>query len=132
VICSDECRVELGKDNRVLIWLHFPEWAFSVRFYNPIKLSSVPGCQQRWPTLFSTVPRCLKCFITPYIVGSGCPVKRVQLSSSEKNAIYALHKAGLKGPTIARETGHPLPTIYGVIKHFRQRGTVENKVGHLC
>jgi sugar-specific transcriptional regulator TrmB len=58
--------------------------------------------------------------------------KRVQLSSSEKNAIYALHKAGLKGPTIARETGHPLPTIYGVIEHFRQRGTVENKVGHLC
>ena len=25
---------------------------------------------------FSTVPRCLKCFKTPYSVGSGCPVSR--------------------------------------------------------
>ena len=34
----------------------------------------------------------------------------IQLSLSEKNAIAALHKAGLKGPAITR---------------FRQRGTVE-------
>jgi len=53
--------------------------------------------------------------------------KRVQLSLSEKNAIAALHKAGLKGPAIARETGHPLSTIYGVLKRFRQRGTVESE-----
>jgi IS30 family transposase len=53
--------------------------------------------------------------------------KRVQLSLSEKNAIAALHKAGLKGPAIARETGHSLPTIYVVLKRFKQRGTVENK-----
>jgi transposase len=53
--------------------------------------------------------------------------KRVLLSFSEKNAIAALHKAGLKGPTIARETGHPLSTIYGVLRCFKQRGTVENK-----
>jgi hypothetical protein len=51
----------------------------------------------------------------------------VQLSLSEKNAIAALHKAGLKGPPIAQETRHPLPTIYGVLKCFKQRGTVENK-----
>ena len=52
---------------------------------------------------------------------------RVQLSLSEENTIAALHKAGLKGPAIARETGHPLPTLYGVLKRFKQRGTVENK-----
>ena len=52
---------------------------------------------------------------------------RVQLSLSEKNTIAALHKAGLKGSAIARETGHPLSTIYGVLKRFKQRGTVENK-----
>jgi hypothetical protein len=51
---------------------------------------------------------------------------RVQLSLSE-DTIAALHKAGLKGPAIARETGHPLPTLYGVLKRFKQRGTVENK-----
>jgi len=38
-----------------------------------------------------------------------------------------LHKTGLKGPAIARETGHPLPTIYGVLKRFKQRGTLENE-----
>jgi len=41
----------------------------------------------------------------------------VELFLSEKNVIAALHKAGLKGPTIARETGHPLPTIYGVLNN---------------
>ena len=46
---------------------------------------------------------------------------------SEKNTNAALHKAELKGPAIAWETGHPLPTIYGVLKRFKQRGTVENK-----
>ena len=51
--------------------------------------------------------------------------KRVQLSLSEKNAIAALHKAGLKGPTIKQETGYPLSTVYCVLKRFRQRGTVE-------
>ena len=39
----------------------------------------------------------------------------------------ALQKAGLKGRTIARATGHPQSTIYGVLKCFKQRGTVENK-----
>ena len=53
------------------------------------------------------------------------PPKRVRLSLSEKNAIAALHKAGLKGPAITRETGYPLSTVYGVLKRFRQRGTVE-------
>ena len=53
------------------------------------------------------------------------PPKRAQLSLSEKNAIAALHKAGLKGPAITRETEYPLSTIYGVLKRFRQRGTVE-------
>ena len=52
---------------------------------------------------------------------------RVQLSLCENNAIAALHKAGLKGPTIAGETGHPLSTIYVVLKPFKQRGTVENE-----
>jgi IS30 family transposase len=47
---------------------------------------------------------------------------RVQLSLSEKNTIAALHKAGLKGSAIARETGHPLSTIYGVLKRFKQPG----------
>jgi uncharacterized membrane protein len=51
--------------------------------------------------------------------------KRVQLSLSEKNAIAALHKAALKGPEITRETRYPLSTIYGVLKRFRQRETVE-------
>ena len=53
--------------------------------------------------------------------------KRVQLSLTEKNAIAALHKAGLKGPAITRETGYSLSTVYGVIKRFRQRGTVERE-----
>jgi sugar-specific transcriptional regulator TrmB len=39
----------------------------------------------------------------------------------------ALHKTGLKGPAITQETGPPLPTIYGVLKRFKQRGTVENE-----
>ena len=51
--------------------------------------------------------------------------KRVQLSLSEKNAIAFLHKVGLKGPAITRETGCPMSTVYGVLKRFRQRGTVE-------
>jgi len=53
--------------------------------------------------------------------------KHVQLSLSEKNAIATLHKAGQKGPAMARETGHPLPTIYGVLKRFKELGTVENE-----
>jgi IS30 family transposase len=53
--------------------------------------------------------------------------KRVQLSLPEKNAIPALHKAGLKGQEIARETGLPLPTIYGDLKRFKQRVTKGNK-----
>ena len=53
--------------------------------------------------------------------------KRVQLSLSEKNAIAVLHKVGLKGPTITRETGYPMSTVYGVLKRFRQRGTVETR-----
>ena len=53
--------------------------------------------------------------------------KRVELSLPEKNAIPALHKAGLKGPEIARETGLPLPTIYGDLKRFKQRVTKGNK-----
>jgi hypothetical protein len=53
------------------------------------------------------------------------PPKRVQLSLSEKNTIAALHKAGLKGPAITRETGYPLSTVYGVFKRFRQHATVE-------
>jgi hypothetical protein len=51
----------------------------------------------------------------------------VQLSLSEKNTIATLHKAGLKGPEMTRETGHPLPTIYGVLKRFKELGTVENE-----
>jgi transposase len=53
--------------------------------------------------------------------------KRVHLSLSHENAIAALHKAGLKGPTIKQEMGHSLSTIYDVLKCFKQRGTVENK-----
>ena len=53
--------------------------------------------------------------------------KRVQLSLPEKNAIPALHKAGLKGPTIGREMGLPLPIIYGVLKRFKQRVIKRNK-----
>jgi hypothetical protein len=34
--------------------------------------------------------------------------KRVQLSLSVKNAIAALHKAGLKGSAITWKTGRPL------------------------
>jgi len=44
--------------------------------------------------------------------------KRVQLSLSEKNAIAALHKAGLKGQAIAREMGHPLPNNIWCFKTF--------------
>ena len=55
------------------------------------------------------------------------PPKRVQLSLSEKNTIAALHKAGLKGPAITRETGYLLSTVYGVLKRFRQNGTVEKR-----
>ena len=51
----------------------------------------------------------------------------VQLSLSEKNTIATLHKARLKGPEMARETGHPLPTIYCVLKRFKELGTVENE-----
>ena len=51
--------------------------------------------------------------------------KRVQLSLSEKNAIAALHKAGLKGAAITREMGYPLSTVYCVLKRIRQHGTVE-------
>ena len=53
--------------------------------------------------------------------------KRVQLYLSEKNAIAALQKAGLKGPAITQETGYLLSTVYCVLKCFKQRGTVENK-----
>ena len=53
--------------------------------------------------------------------------KRVQLFLFEKNVIAALHKAGLKGPAAARETGHLLPTIYSVLRRFKQCGTVENE-----
>ncbi|CAG2246911.1 unnamed protein product [Mytilus edulis] len=53
--------------------------------------------------------------------------KRKELSLSEKNAIAALHKAGMKGPDIARQTRHPLPTIYGVLNRFKGRGSLENK-----
>ena len=53
--------------------------------------------------------------------------KHVQLSLFEKNVIAALHKAGLKGPAAAREMGHLLPTIYGVLKCFKQCGTVQNE-----
>ena len=53
--------------------------------------------------------------------------KRVQLYLPEKNAIPALHKAGLKGSEIARETGLPLPTIYGDLKRFKQRVNKGNK-----
>jgi len=60
-------------------------------------------------------------------IGFEMAPKRVLLSLSEKNAIAALHKAGLKGQAIARETGHPLSTLYGVLKCFKQRGTVENR-----
>ena len=62
--------------------------------------------------------------------------KRVQLSLSEKNTIAALHTAGLIEPSTARETEHPMPTIYGVFKRFKQRGAMENEGrdqgGHLC
>ncbi|CAG2225185.1 unnamed protein product [Mytilus edulis] len=53
--------------------------------------------------------------------------KRKELSLSEKNAIAALHKAGMKGPDIARQTRHPLPTIYGVLNRFKGRRSLENK-----
>ena len=53
--------------------------------------------------------------------------KRKELSLSEKNAIAALHKAGMKEPDIARQTRHPLPTIYGVLNRFKGRGSLENK-----
>ncbi|VDI02443.1 Hypothetical predicted protein [Mytilus galloprovincialis] len=53
--------------------------------------------------------------------------KRKELSLSEKNAIAALHKAGMKGPDIARQTRHPLPTIFRVLNRFKGRGSLENK-----
>ena len=58
---------------------NFPEWTFSVRFYNPIMFSSVPGVNKDGLpdfSLFSTVPRCLKQFKILYIVGSRCPVSQ--------------------------------------------------------
>ena len=61
--------------------------------------------------------------------------KRIQLSLSEKNAIAALHKAGLEGPAIKQETGYPPSTVYCVSKRFTQRGTVEREKisgSHLC
>lgn len=39
--------------------------------------------------------------------------KRKKLSLSEKNAIAALHNAGMKGQDIARQIGNPLPTFMG-------------------
>ena len=57
----------------------------------------------------------------------GMEPKRVQLSLPEKNAVPALHKAGLKGLKIARETGLLLPAIYGALKRFKQRVTKRNK-----
>ena len=68
-------------------------------------------------------------------IGFEMAPKRVLLSFSEKNAIAALHKAGLKGPTIARETGHPLSTIYGVLRCLNNEElwkTRRDQVGHLC
>ncbi|CAC5380437.1 unnamed protein product [Mytilus coruscus] len=50
-----------------------------------------------------------------------------ELSLSQKNAIAALHKTGMKGPDIAQQTGHQLQTIYGVSKHFTFWGNLENK-----
>jgi transposase len=44
-----------------------------------------------------------------------------------ENAMAAFHKAGLKGPTIAGETGHMLPTIYVALKRFKQHGIGENE-----
>ncbi|CAC5383962.1 unnamed protein product [Mytilus coruscus] len=47
--------------------------------------------------------------------------------SFENGPIAALHNAGVKGPDFARQTGHPLPTIYGVLHRFKGRGSLENK-----
>ena len=53
--------------------------------------------------------------------------KRKELTLAEKKVIAELNKAGLKGSDIARQTGHPLPTIYGVLRRSKDRGTVENQ-----
>ncbi|XP_062594615.1 uncharacterized protein LOC134256040, partial [Saccostrea cucullata] len=52
---------------------------------------------------------------------------RRELSLAEKNAIAELHRAGIKGLEIAKQTGHPLPTVYGVLRRLKDRGSIENQ-----
>ena len=53
--------------------------------------------------------------------------KRKELTLAEKKVITELNTAGFKGSDIARQTGHPLPSIYGVLRRSKDRGTVENQ-----
>ena len=53
--------------------------------------------------------------------------KRKELTLAEKKVITELNTAGFKGSDIARQTGHPLPSIYGVLRRSNDRGTVENQ-----
>ena len=53
--------------------------------------------------------------------------KRKELTLAEKKVITELNTAGFKESDIARQTGHPLPTIYGVLRRSKDRGTVENQ-----
>ena len=94
-------RSDLYRSSPILIEniSNFPEWTFSVRFYNLIKFSSVPGVNKDGLpdlSLFSTVPRCLKRFKTLYIVGSRCPVS------------HAI--AGLSVPLCAKQQLHSFET----------------------
>ena len=53
--------------------------------------------------------------------------KRKELTLAKKKVITDLNTAGFKGSDITRQTGHPLPSIYGVLRRSKDRGTVENQ-----
>jgi len=53
--------------------------------------------------------------------------KRIQLLCLRRMKLLLYTKQDWKVPTIVRKTENPLPTIYGVLKRFKQRGTVENE-----
>lgn len=41
-----------------------------------------------------------------------------------------LLRAGIKGSQIAKPTGHPLPTVYGVLRRLKDRDSVGNRSLH--
>jgi hypothetical protein len=61
--------------------------AYSFRVSRGVNKDGLPNL-----SLFSTVPRCLERFKTPYIAGSGCPVSNSRLQCQKRLAWCKLNK----------------------------------------